>query len=200
MTTTTIDTAAASRRRITLQEYKSLPEGPPKFEFENGELIPMTQPTPEHQDVLVEFCHELRGHVLAQKLGRVFMEPDVYLPDGRAYIPDIVYVSTANLNIYDEQDKSIHGSPDLCVEILSTRPSRDRVEKFKAYAENKVPWYWLLEPIELSIEEYRLTDAGYLRTASVLVGELFRPVLFPGLVLDLKKLMEPGATAGPALP
>ena len=74
------------------------------------------------------------------------------------------------------------------------------MEKFKAYADNKVPWYWLLDPIELSIEEYRLTEAGYLRTSSVLVGEVFRPLLFPGLALDLKKLMEPGPTGGPALP
>src|SRR5206468_7332853 len=43
--TTTIDTPV-SRRLITLEEYKSLPEGPPKFEFEKGELIPMTQATP----------------------------------------------------------------------------------------------------------------------------------------------------------
>src|SRR5260370_82246 len=133
----TLQTPTA-RRRMTLAEYKALPEGPAKFEFENGELIQMPRPTPEHQDVLGVSCFALRAHARRQKLGRVFMEPDVYLPDGRGYVPDIVFLSNANLALYDEQDKSIHGSPDLCVEILSTRPSRDRVEKFRVYADNKV--------------------------------------------------------------
>jgi Uma2 family endonuclease len=156
---TTINTSLL-RTRMTLAEYKALPEGPPKVEFENGELIPMPQPTPEHQDLLLEFCHALRAHVRRNNLGRAFMEPDVYLPDGRGYVPDIAYLSTANLSRYDEEDKSIHGSPDLCAEVLSTRPSRDRVDKFRVYAQNEVPWYWLLDPIELSIEEYRLTPKG----------------------------------------
>ena len=175
---------------MTLEEYKALPEGPPKYEFENGELIPMTQPTPEHQDVLVELCHAMRAHVRRHNLGRVFMEPDVYLPDGRGYIPDVVFLSKPRLALYDETTKSIHGSPDLCAEILSTRPSRDLVDKFKVYADNRVPWYWVIDPIELTIEEYRLTSTGYERTALISAGQAFQPILFPGFIVDLKKLLE----------
>ena len=175
---------------MTLEKYKALPEGPPKFEFENGELIPKTQPTPEHQDVLVEICHVLRRHVRRGKLGRVFMEPDVYLPDGRGYIPDVVFLSNERLGLYDERSKSIHGAPDLCVEVLSTRPSRDLVDKFRVYAQNKVLWYWVVDPIELTVEEYQLKDGTYDRTTSVAAGEKFAPALFVGLTINLKTLLE----------
>ena len=45
---------------MTLEEFRALPEGPPYYEFEEGELIPMTSPTPEHQDILAELVHALR--------------------------------------------------------------------------------------------------------------------------------------------
>jgi Uma2 family endonuclease len=186
------------RTPITLAEYKALPEGPPKHEFENGELITMPQPTPEHQDVVGVLRYALRAHVRRNKLGRAFMEPDLYLPDGPGYVPDIVFLATERLALYDEEDKSIHGSPDLCVEVLSTHPSRDRVDKFRVYSENKVPWYWLVDPIDLSVEEYRLTAEGYLRSASVPAGEAFTPALFPGFTVDLKKLMEANGPAASA--
>jgi Uma2 family endonuclease len=185
----TIDSRTV-HRRMTLEEYKALPEGPPKFEFENGEVIPMTQPMPEHQDVLVELCPAMRTHVGRHRLGRVFMEPDVYLPDGRGYIPDVVVLSEPRLALYDVTTKSIHGSPDLCVEILSTRPSRDLVDKLKVYADNQVPWYWVVDPMGLTIEEYRLTPGGYERTALIPAGQAFHPALFPGFTVDLKKLLE----------
>jgi Uma2 family endonuclease len=76
-------------RRITLEEFRALPEGPPYFEFEDGELVMAASPTPERQDVVGELWHALRQFVRHHTLGRVFREVDVYLPDGRVYIPDI---------------------------------------------------------------------------------------------------------------
>jgi Uma2 family endonuclease len=179
-------------QRITLEQYKALPEGPPKYEFELGVLVPMTQPTPEHQDVFIDLCHLLRWHVRRNKLGRVFAEPDVFLPDGRGYIPDIVFLSNERMGLYDTDDKCIHGAPDLCVEVISGRPSRDRVDKFSVYFKNQVPWYWLVDPATLDLEEYQAIEGGYLRTASILGGDDFKPALFPSLVINLKRLLEEG--------
>jgi len=68
---------------MTLEEYKALPGGQPKYEFEQGVLLPMARPTPEHQDVFVELWHRLRLHARRNGLGRVFARPDLLLPDGR---------------------------------------------------------------------------------------------------------------------
>jgi Uma2 family endonuclease len=175
---------------MTLEEFRALPEGPPYFEFEEGELIPMGSPLPEHQDIVDELVHPLRQFVRKLQLGRVFREVDVYLPDGRVYIPDICFVARERLHeLHSDPDRKIHGAPDLVVEVTSEKPSRDRVRKFQVYYENGVKWYWIIDGETLDVEEYRATPEGYVRLASIVAGEEFRPALFPGLTLDLATLL-----------
>ncbi|MBI1930511.1 Uma2 family endonuclease [Candidatus Poribacteria bacterium] len=111
------------------------------------------------------------------------------LPNGRYYIPDLVYLSRAHLNLMAEDGK-IYGAPDLVIEILSQNRARDAVKKFTAYQEVGVPWYWIIDPIALTVEEYRLTPDGYLRASTVDNGEDFRPHLFEGLVINLEQLLK----------
>jgi Uma2 family endonuclease len=174
---------------MTLEDYRSLPEGRPFHEFEEGRLIPMTSPTPEHQDILVELGHVLRRFVRDQRLGRVFAEVDVFLPDGRGYIPDLTFLSAERMGLLSPDDRKIHGAPDLVVEITSSEPERDRVHKFRVYYENGVPWYWIIDSQTLAIEEYQATPNGYLRVASVAAGEEFRPQRLPGLTVNLAALV-----------
>jgi Uma2 family endonuclease len=181
--------AMAGVQRMTLEEFRALPEGPPYYEYEEGELILVASPTPEHQDIVGELSHVLRQFVRQQQLGRVVMEVDVYLPDGRGYIPDLAYLATERLHLLHPTDRKIHGSPDLVVEVTSSTPARDRVHKFRVYYKNGVPWYWIIDSNTLAIEEYHATAEGYLRTASVALGEEFRPQLFPGLAINLAALL-----------
>jgi Uma2 family endonuclease len=118
------------------------------------------------------------------------MEVDVYLPDGRGYIPDLAYLATEHLNLLSPIDRKIHGAPDLVVEVTSSTPARDRVHKFRVYFGNGVPWYWIIDSNTLAIEEYHATPQGYLRVASVAADEEFRPQLFPGLVLNLAAVLN----------
>ena len=184
---------------MTLEEFRALPEGPPYFEYEEGELIMAASPTPEHQDVVIELGYALRYFVRQHQQGRVFMEVDVYLPDGRVYIPDLAFLSTAHLHLLDPSDRKIHGSPDLVVEVTSSMPERDRVHKFRVYYDNGVPWYWIVDSTTLAIEEYHATPQGYLRTASVGAGEMFQPQLFPGLTVNLQILLGIDPNATPAV-
>jgi Uma2 family endonuclease len=186
--------ATTGTKRMTLEEFRAMPEGPPYYEYEEGELILVASPTPEHQDVVSELSHVLRQFVRQHQLGRVFMEVDVYLPDGRGYIPDLSYLSNERMHLLSPTDRKLHGSPDLAVEVTSSAPARDRVHKFRVYYGNGVPWYWIIDANTLAIEEYQATPQGYLRTASVASGEEFRPQLFPGLMINLQALLgvEPG--------
>jgi Uma2 family endonuclease len=76
------------------------------------------------------------------------------------------------------------------VEIYSPHRSRDRVEKFNEYLKVGVEWYWLIDAVELSIEEYHLMNGHYVCTASIAAGEVFRPGLFEGLEIDLQTMMS----------
>src|SRR5262249_33548360 len=128
-------------------------------------------------------------HAEQNQLGAIIPEVDVYLPDGRVYIPDLVFVAAGREALIDEADDKIHGVPDLVVEILSSDTARDRIRKFHAYSSNQVPWYWIMDADNLMVEEYRYTPEGYLLVSSVDTGEDFRPQLFPGLVINLATML-----------
>jgi Uma2 family endonuclease len=181
--------AIASVQRRTIEDFRALPEGPPYYEYEEGELILVASPTPEHQDIIGILWSTIWHFVRQHQLGRVVMEVDVYLPDGRGYIPDLAYLTTEHLHLLDPVDRKIHGAPDLVVEVTSSEPARDRVHKFRVYYGNGVPWYWIIDSTTLAIEEYHATSQGYLRTASIGPGEEFRPQLIPDLVINLAALL-----------
>ncbi len=181
--------APSITRPATLEDFECLPVAPPYYEFEEGKILLMASPVPNHQDIVAEVTVASRRFVQKQGLGRVFMEVDVYLPDGRVYVPDISYLTTEHLDYVSPVNQKIYGAPDLCVEVVSQDNARDRVKKFKVYLSNGVLWYWLIDPTTLIIEEYRLTGDGYLRTASIAAGETFAPGVFPGLEINLAELL-----------
>jgi Uma2 family endonuclease len=184
---------ATQTRKMTLAEFRALPQGPPFYEFEDGELTPMTSPTKKHQDVLGALVEVLRPFLRTSRLGELCIEVDVYLPDGRVYIPDLSFLSRERRKLIDPVDDKVHGAPDLVIEITSSVPQRDRVRKFDAYYANGVPWYWIVDSQTLAIEEYQATPQGYLRTASIEAGQEFHPRLFPGLTIHLSALLEVAA-------
>lgn len=184
---------------MTLEQFVALPEGPPNFEFERGRVIPMASPTLPHQDVTFELTRVLKDFSRSRAPGLVFMGVDVFLPDEEhVYIPDVGFLSAPKVGMYSAEDKKIHGAPDLVVEVLSTEPDRDRVEKFRVYFDNAVSWYWIVDPEHRTIEEYHAMPEGYVRTASIMAGEEFRPRLFDGMAINLSTLLAPPSLHIPA--
>ncbi len=181
----------SATRRLTIEEFNALPEGPPNYEFEEGELILVPSPTITHQDIIDELTSTLKRSVRAQKLGRVFREVDVYLPDGRVLIPDLGFLAAGKLNQIGPLDGKIHGAPTLVVEVTSSDDARDRTHKFDVYFDNGVEWLWLVSQL-LFIEEYKALPQGYVRVSSIAPGELFQPQLFPGLSINLAEMLNAG--------
>ena len=183
--------APPASSRLSLAEFLALPEAPPRYEFEEGTLIPMPQPHSRHQKILLRLAALLDGYITARALGSLWPEIDVILPGaGRVYAPDLVYLQAEHGDRHDEATGRIHGAPDLVVEILSPSTRlRDRTVKREAYQQAGVPWYWLVDQDDLTIEELELTPRGYLLTQVVPPGQPFRPALFPELAIDLAALL-----------
>ncbi|HIE53261.1 MAG TPA: Uma2 family endonuclease [Armatimonadetes bacterium] len=178
------------RMRMTWEEFRALPEGPPFYEFEDGEVIPVTRPHGRHQQVLKRLLGVLDRHIVRHRLGEVWPEIDVEVGPGKVYSPDLVFLRREHLSRYSEEEGEIHGPPDLVVEILlPTTRRRDRIRKYQVYGEAGVEWYWLVDPDDLSLEEYQLTPQGYVGRGRVEAGEVFRPGLFPGLEINLQTLL-----------
>jgi Uma2 family endonuclease len=184
-------TPIQEQRRITKAEFYALPEGPPDFEFEHGEVIPMPRPHSRHQDIAIALARVLSVYVVRTQLGRCWAEIDVDLNETLSYIPDLVFLAKEHLTYHSDKEGKIRGVPDLVIEIVSrSNPGRDRVTKFNNYLAAGVPWYWLVDAESLVQEEYHAEGGRYWRTAAAEAGEPFRPLVFPGLELNLKTLLE----------
>ncbi|MEN3001790.1 MAG: Uma2 family endonuclease [Armatimonadota bacterium] len=179
-------TLTQKRIRMSRQEFERLPEGPPYYDYIQGEAIEANRPTGEHQQMVVWLAAKLWEHVRQHQLGDVWADINVDMPTGDLVGPDVVYLSANRLDQYDRSKGYIVGVPDLVVEVLSpSTASYDRSEKLEAYRRAAVPWVWLVDPYALTVEEYRWTPEGYLLVAVTPPTQPFQPKLFPELKLAL---------------
>lgn len=174
-------------RRWTAAEYRRLPEGPPYYELEEGELIEMPRPRRIHQAIIKKLLVALDHYLVNEPRGDVWSEVEVQLSSARIYVPDLSFLLTENMSRFGHDDDiAIQGPPDLVVEIVSpSTASRDRSQKLRAYFDAGIPWYWLVESDTLLITEYRYTPDGYLVNQAIPMTEAFAPGLFPGLSIRM---------------
>lgn len=187
--TTLSATPTIIERRWTIAEYLRLPEGPPYYEFEDGELIEMVRPRGRHQKLIGKLFATLDEFTRREKIGEVWPEVAVLLTPRHVYVPDLSFLLTENLGRFAD-DVAIQGPPDLVVEVISpSTASRDKAQKLRVYHAAGVPWYWLVETESLLITEYRHTPDGYLVNQIVPPDEPFAPALFPGLSINMAELL-----------
>jgi len=180
-------TLIAPTRRITREEYRRLPEGPPYHELIDGELVEMSPRALTGHSELQAYLFEMLGpHARGVLKGRLFVEPNLYLPNTEnVYQPDLVYISRPHLSI--RRRDGIYGSPDLVCEILSpSTANRDRYIKLASYCRAGVPHYWLFDPEAVAVEEFVLAaDGRYTVQATPMPPTIWSPLAFPGWSLDL---------------
>lgn len=176
------------QRLWTQEEYRRLPEGPPYYELDEGELIEMVRPRGRHQLIIGRLFSVLDRFLSEQRIGVVYPEVAVFLSPRHVYIPDLSFLLTEHSDRFAD-DVAIQGPPDLAVEVMSpSTASRDKAQKLRAYHAAGVPWYWLVEADSLLITEYRHTPDGYLVSQIVPPDDVFSPALFPGLSIRLLDL------------
>ena len=187
---------SAQPRRVPMsrEQFLQLPEGPPYYDYVNGEVIEANRPSVRHQEILLALGASLRAHVQPRGLGRVLIEVNLELPNGNIYTPDLLFYTPQTAAQIDTQRGYVRGVPDLVVEILSPSTAEyDRTQKMGDYAACAVPWVWLIDQETLLVEEYQWTPEGYLRRQAVSAGVPFRPHLFSDLALVMAQLAPPDA-------
>ena len=176
--------------RLTYDDYCLLPNDGKRYEVIDGELFVTPSPLTRHQLVVMNLLYYLVDFVKKHGLGEVYPAPlDVVLSPNDVVEPDILYVSKARAAIVTE--KNVQGAPDLVVEVLSESTAKiDRTTKLKLYARFAVREYWLIDPIKLSAEVYRLGPEGFELASQLPAGDALTSPLFPGFSLPLRKLVE----------
>jgi len=150
----------AKKRTLTYTDYEKLPEGAP-YQLIGGELVMTPAPVPYHQMVSRNIGFELLLFVRGKNLGEVLYAPiDVFLSDTETYQPDIIYISKERLDIIGE--KKIESAPDLVMEVLSPATAYyDLRHKKNIYEQFGVKEYWIVDPIEQSIEVYENSGKAF---------------------------------------
>ena len=185
---------SVSPRRVPMsrEQFLQLPEGPPYYDYVNGEAIEVNRPSVRQQYLLIRLSSQLMADVEPRQLVIVVGDCNLELPNGNIYAPDVLYLSSQNLGAYDSARGYVRGVPDLVVEILSPSTAEyDRTQKMGDYAACAVPWVWLIDQETLLVEEYQWTPEGYLRRQAVDARTPFRPHLFPELTLEMGQLTLP---------
>ena len=173
-----------SRIVLTYEDYAALPNDGKRYELHEGELSLMGAPSARHQIIIGNLYFILRPHVQVSGRGQLFLSPfDCIMSDITVVQPDLVYVDEARRRLLSE--RALEGAPTLAIEVLSPSSRHiDRRLKMTLYAKHVVDWYWIVDGDALTIDAYRLEDAGY-RPDAQLEGTAPRALPpFPDLPLD----------------
>src|SRR5438067_12573258 len=102
----------------TVEDYLSLPEGGPRYELIEGELLMAPAPNRYHQDISRNLTLILGEYLRKKRIGKIYNAPfDVFLGEINVVQPDIIFVSKKHARILT--DAGAEGAPEFVVEILS---------------------------------------------------------------------------------
>lgn len=127
-------------------------------ELINGEFIAMSPALTNHNRVSGNIFL-IFGSYLKDKSCSPFPDGEfVFLTETDHFVPDCMIVC--------DRDKikwnGVHGAPDLVVEVLSpSTAARDRGYKKAVYEASGVPEYWIVNPMDRSVEVYLLTNGHF---------------------------------------
>ena len=156
-------TAATPGQRplLTYRDYLHTPDDGQRWEILDGDLFVTPAPTTYHQDVSRRLQFRLMAALELSGRAKVYNAPvDVRLHDNTIVQPDLAVVLAEHAERIG--GAYILGAPDLVVEILSpSTQGRDRTIKAALYARHGVPWYWVVDPVERSVEVFRRVGDVY---------------------------------------
>lgn len=170
------------REKLSLEEFRALPEQKPYLEYWNGEIVQKMAAQKDHswlQDEIAGALREYRKRVG----GRSGPEPSIEFlnpGDRRELVPDVAYWAPG---------KPIGGPymkpPTLAVEIRSAGQSPNFLRnKCRYYRANDVDAAWLIDPETRTVEVFDADRDGDL------LGEhaTLESVALPGFALPLREL------------
>jgi Uma2 family endonuclease len=148
--------------RVSFADLERAPEDGRRYELYDGEVYVVPAPMPRHQRVQIrlvewldDYVESFGGFAVCAPIDIVFSEYDVVHPD-------VLFFGPPRAHLVD-LDRAIRHAPDLCVEILSpSTEATDRGRKMQMFARYRVPEYWIVDPVEETIEVHRLEAGSYL--------------------------------------
>ena len=177
------------KEKYTYEDYLKLPEGAP-YQLINGELVMSPSPTTYHQIIANNISTLLTQYVRKNKFGTILFSPiDVYFEKHETYQPDIIFVSKERKEIIGE--KKIEGAPDLVIEILSeSNAYYDLKHKKNIYEKYGVKEYWIVDPIEKSVEVFESKEKKFTLIDRKEEKGKIKSKIFTGLKIQVEEIFK----------
>lgn len=156
---------------MTYEDYANLPDDGQRYELVDGQLELMSpSPILAHQ-MIVGRLTLLLSQGCMDEYAVVPAPIDVVLSENEVRQPDLVMIHLSRISVYKARGCIVE-PPDLVVEILSpTSFKRDKIDKRHAYAKFGVPEYWVINPIDESLEQLELEPSGQYALTNVYTGD-----------------------------
>jgi Uma2 family endonuclease len=178
----------AVTRKLTLQEFLTLPEGEHYHELINGEAIPQVSPKRFHCGVqkallfLLDPWTEKRGFFYQEWAVTLTRQGQDWVP-----VPDLLYISYDRLAADWPEDSPCPVAPELVIEIISPDQTFGKmVEKATDYLNAGVMRVWVIDPKAKSITVFTLDAAPMTYRGDRLLTD----PLFPGLELTAQQVFQ----------
>lgn len=181
-----------AKKLQTLENLLNYPEES-KAELISGQIVEKATPKPQHaypQRKMGAILDSFDSKSGAKGPGGwwILSEIGVYYDNHNSCIHDLAGWRRDHLPELPDES-FIKTLPDWVCEILSTGGrKRDTVEKFKLLQKHEVPFYWIIDPDELTITAYQFSPAGYVVSGVAQAGELIRLAPFEEIELDVNAL------------
>ena len=174
----------APKKKATYADYLQTPEGG-KFQLIAGEILEMTSPSLYHQRIITKLSTFINNFLSKHPIAEIFVAPlDVYFSDTEVYQPDIILLLTESFSKMKEN--KIEGAPDLVVEVLSPSTAYyDLKHKKSIYEKNGVKEYWIVDPIDKTIEIFELHNGKFISTGELSKNEIAKSKLISEMEVGL---------------
>jgi Uma2 family endonuclease len=159
-----------------------------KAEFINGEVIMHSPVKFEHWDVSMNLSGSLHQFVKQNDLGKVGVEKVMVHLTRNDYEPDLCFFSKDKVAKF-RPGQLLFPAPDFVVEIISpTTEKNDRTIKLQDYAAHGIIEYWIIDPVQQSVEQYLLENGEYILHVKLVKEGTIHAKAVVGYVLQLKDL------------
>lgn len=189
----------AARKRAAYEDLFGIPENM-TGQIVDGELIATPRPSRKH----VAAASHLGGKLIPSYRfgeggglgGRVILvEPEIGF-GGDIFVSDLAGWKSDRFP-EEEPHNWISVVPDWVCEVLSPgAASVDKVRKMPIYARYGVPYFWLVDPVEETLDAFRLEAGRWVLTGLYAKRDKVRADPFPEVEIDLG-LLWLGTGAGP---
>ncbi len=177
---------STKQQHATRKDYEALPEGAP-YQLIGGELIMSPSANFFHQRIISRLDRTLGNFVGARHLGEIIVAPmDVFLTEDDAYQPDIIFLRQDQLSTIDPLGR-IHFAPDHVIEVLSPSTAYYDYSRKKAiYCERGVKEYWIVDPLDETIEIVRNDGKVFQTEALLRKPAILESAMFPGFQMNIE--------------